>query len=295
MLRRTLRRLEQNSTKPYGPHLQHGLTEKFTVRDFRSEKTMTDTIIFPKEQADMRKIYHKLDFQHSKLHAIPRDLGQLPRAYMLRVLYVNQPALQTTLWSLLKENDDCPFDSYRHLDFVLRVALHQNWVVREKNQSDRKWYLSVHPSRSSDVLDIITSEREAQRRAESEQLGLDEKSREEERERTREAVDVAIRDLQHQLAVNVAVLQEQDRELVRDLPYVNGDGSIDYVWYREGGSTALLARTAAERSPPTGDAVGADGDENVDAAPEDEGRAPDEQPASEQADVADANGRPRRK
>lgn len=260
MLRRCLSRWQKkprNSSKPFGPE-RAGIGDFLQDRDFRDEKTMTHTQLFPREQADVRQIHKNLEFGKRRTFAIPRDLGELPRTYLLRVLFVNQPILQEDLWELLKTNDDCPFDSARHLDFVIRVALHQNWVVREKNQSDRRWYLAVHSSRASTMSKMIAEEQDQARAAETDaadkQAGVDDAAK----VAVDDALDFAIRDLQHQLTVNVSVLQEQDRELLKDLPYVTRTGALDFAWHMEGGSAALFAR-AASASTDEQSAAGSDG------------------------------------
>ena len=243
MLRASRRWLQLNSTKPCGPHMAHALPAR-AYQAFRSEEVMTEFTLNEVEQANMRVMNKKLSVETRSKHGLPRDLGELPRTYLLRTLFVNQPATQHDLWEMLKACDDCPFDSYRHLEFVLRVALHQNWVVREKNQADRKWYLSVHPQRSASVSEALQQEKEQSTRAALDSEAAAAERAEAEREASEEAVDLAIQDLQHQLTVNVAVLQEQDRQLARALPYVQADGSLDFAWYRDGGSPALLARAA---------------------------------------------------
>merc|ERR1711991_1025040 len=101
---------------------------------------------------------------------------------MLNTLYVNQPVLQQQLWALLKENDDCPFDSYEHLDDVIRIALHQNWLVREKNQTDRKWYLSVHKTRVAELSAALAEKRHAEAKADDETAAREAAARREEQD-----------------------------------------------------------------------------------------------------------------
>ena len=279
MLRRTAARFSaKNSTKPgkVGPHAswQEGPEQH---RAFWSEKTMTEWNLAEKEQANMRVMNKKLSVLQMKKHAIPRDLGELPRTYLLRCLFVNQPVTQHDLWELLKANADCPFDSYRHLEFVLRIALHQNWVMREKNQTDRKWYLSVHQQRSAVVSEALQNEKEAAARAKAEAEANAEEVARAEQEQVDEALELAIQDLQHQIMVNVAVLQEQDRDLVRSLPYVRPDGAIDFAWYREGGSETLLARAS-----------------EMPAQPEDGGAEEAGEPPMEEEEEAAADERQRR-
>ena len=234
---------------------------------WRDERMMTTDLRAPRETRDMRRATRKVDFEDSQAYAIPRDLGEIPRTYLLRTLFVNQPALQADLWQLLKDRDDCPFDSYAHLDMTLRVALHQNWVVREKNQSDRKWYLSVHPQRGDDIAAALAEGRNAEREAEAGAEAAAAAAAEERHATRREAVAAAIRDLQHQIAVNVAVLTEQDRTLLKELPYVQPDGSIDYCWYSEGGSEPFLTRVVdAPEAAATDDAADTTFDEEHDAA-----------------------------
>lgn len=241
-----LRKSSKQLFRPFGP-LRTGLGNQRTNEPFRTELTMTKQTTFPhKDSCDLRTLYHQVKkLKHTELFGLPRDLGELPRTYMLRTLFLNQPCLEPALWRLLKENDDCPFDSYDHLDMVIRVALHQNWITREKNQVDRKWYLSVHKSRSADIQKLVQAEKENSLRIESEAAAKETEANKLQAAERDEALDTAIRHLQHQITVNVAALLEQDPGLVRDLPFVRPDKAVDFAWHVEGGGEGLLARAAA--------------------------------------------------
>lgn len=242
MLRRSILTL----SRPKGP-LRTGLGNARSTNPYRSEIQITQYETFPnKEHANLRAVYVNVKkLKHTELFGLPRDLGEITRNYMLRTLFLNQPILEPQLWRILKDFDDCPFDSYDHLDMVIRVALHQNWLTREKNQTDRKWYLSVHKSRASDIQALLQSAKDADSAKAAAAASVEAAAAQQQQTEADEALDTAIRHLQHQICVNIATLAEQDPGLIKDLPFVRPDRSIDFAWHVEGGGDAILAQNAA--------------------------------------------------
>eukprot|EP00760_Papus_ankaliazontas_P030517 PhM_4_TR4874/c0_g1_i1/m.4843 len=96
--------------------------------------------------------------------AVPRDLGEIPREYMLRHLYFQQPTTSQQFWEELKKNPDIPFDSKKHLTLVLKMARIEGWVTFEKDQEANKFTLSVSREKYGEVQELVRAHREAERR-----------------------------------------------------------------------------------------------------------------------------------
>jgi hypothetical protein len=181
----------------------------------------------PAEDMDLRRMYARPMPNHP-LRAIPRDFGALPRNYALRLLYFSQPCKLADLWTLAKQNEDCPFDSRRHLKQVLEIASMQNWVRREKNQTDRMWYYSVHHSHAQAVEELLMAKKRAVDAAAERARDEAAEQQRADQERKATALDEAIHQLQQQLVKNVVKLQERDPAAVSRLSYVTKSGAVNF-------------------------------------------------------------------
>ena len=156
----------------------------------------------------------------------PRDLGELPRTYVIKILVLNQPITAVSLWSILKQRDDVPLDSLTHLEQVFRMAQEQHWVYKEKNQSDGLFYFYIHSSKNQAVQEMLRIER--QTLIQDQQVEHVDKNKEE-----NEAMDAEIRHLQNTLITNLSLLLKHNDPAIKEMPYINSSGSIDFEWYKQ--------------------------------------------------------------
>eukprot|EP00796_Vickermania_ingenoplastis_P005700 gene5700-4063_t len=178
MLRRTIQLL----SRPKGPPGQRPGREYRLITPFRSEVAMLSQESSPKFNTNIRELFKK-PLEMNNIKAIPRDLGELPRRFVLPLLFFHQPVQLLDLWELCKQHDDVPLDSAKHLRLVLKIAKLQHWVYAEKNQSDNKYYYYLHRSRVHEVQELIRQnevrqkekERDAERIAAEAQRALDAK------------------------------------------------------------------------------------------------------------------------
>jgi hypothetical protein len=190
--------------------------------------------------------------QH-KLRAIPRDLGQIPREYIIRLLYFNQPCTVDTLWTLSKADESCPFDSKKHMKQVLKIATLQDWVVYEKNQTNNLYFASVHPSKAKEAQDLLYVQRKQTEMAEREAAKKADAARQESKTKRNEGLDMAIQQLQHQLITCVVKLQEHDPALIEKLACVTPNGGIDFHWYNEERKKNMLAASSSSSNAEEGE------------------------------------------
>jgi hypothetical protein len=234
MLRRTLRALG----RPYGPNKSSSELRRDSA--CRSEVTMLKHTRDPKQFMDMRQAF-KTKIKISRTTAIPRDLGELPRNYALKLLFFNQPCVLPALWKLVKDRDDAPMDSMRHLRQVLKIARLQNWVYTEKNQTNNEWYFYIHKSRMDAVQEMILVEKNDKAREDTERATEAAEEQAAGVAQREEALDSTIRQLQHQLIATVVKIREHDPAVAAELPFVTGSGAVNVTWYRGPGDGTAQA------------------------------------------------------
>lgn len=175
-------------------------------------------------------IRERFKTHRNALRAVPRDLGEIPRNYALKSLFLQQPVKLLDLWESLKQRDDIPFDSSKHLRNVLKIAGKMKWVYAEKNQTNNMWYYYIHQSRVAEVQEMIRQDtilgKERERQKDIQQV-QEAESLEAERSA---ALDASIMALQNMLVQNVATIAEFDPEYTRGLPFVTESGSVNVAW-----------------------------------------------------------------
>nr|CCC89319.1 unnamed protein product [Trypanosoma congolense IL3000] len=215
--------------RPKGPQgLRPGKEYRRTV-PYRSEVTMLRLANNKAFNSNIRELFKK-PIMMNNIKAIPRDLGEIPRNYVLKLLLFHQPIRLVDLWNVCKEHDDVPLDSAKHLRLVLKIAKLQRWVYAEKNQTNNLYYYYIHQSRMREVQEMVRAAEVQKKERESLQHLQAEKERQEERERLAVALDDSIVALQQVLVSNIAQIQEFDPEYVREKPYVTEDGAVNVGW-----------------------------------------------------------------
>lgn len=162
-----------------------------------------------KFNGNIRELF-KRPLEQNNLKAIPRDLGELPRSFVLQLLLQHQPIRLVDLWELCKESPDVPLDSAKHLRLVLKVAKLQKWVYSEKNQTDNFFYYHLHRSRLQDVQRMI---RRAEIHAKDEERRLEKAAVERAQALLREkeaALDASILAVSQLIQQNVSAIRSFD-------------------------------------------------------------------------------------
>lgn len=240
MLRRTAACLG----RPKGPPGQVPGKEHRLVVPYRSEVTMLRLCGFKRFNSNVRELY-KQPLMRNNLKAIPRDLGELPRNYVVKQLFFHQPVRLLELWEVLKAKDDVPIDSAKHLRLVLKIAKAQRWVYAEKNQSNNYYYYYIHRSRVHEVQDMIRQDEVARKSEEAKQEAEATRKKQQEEDRNRTMLDESIQLLQSLLVNNLAAIQSHDPQYCQERPYVTEDGVVDVTWHWEGAAEVAKQRAAA--------------------------------------------------
>ncbi len=217
--------------RPYGPESTHIGRFEDTMPN-HTELHMATSKWTPgrPEFKALRAQYDRPETQ-KWIRSIPRDLGQIPRDYIIRLLYFNQPCTTDTLWTLAKADDACPLDSKRHMKMVMKIATLQNWIIFEKNQTNNLYYATVHPNKSKEAQDLLYQHRRKMELAETESAKKVDEVKKQVKTKRSEGLDMAITQLQHQLITCVVKLQEHNPALIKELPCVTESGGINFHWY----------------------------------------------------------------
>ncbi|CAD2215248.1 hypothetical protein AGDE_03336 [Angomonas deanei] len=217
--------------RPKGPPgLRPGKEYRLTV-PYRSEVTMLKTENKPVFNTNIRELFKK-PLVMNNLKAIPRDLGELPRNFLIKLLFFHQPIRLLDLWEVCKQQEDVPLDSAKHLRLVLKVARLQKWVYTEKNQTNNMYYYYVHQSRTHEVQKMVRADevarKEQENRAAEEAEGLQSQAEAEQQS----SLDSRIQAMQNILAHNIGSIRDYDPQYVEEKPYVTESGAVNFTWHR---------------------------------------------------------------
>lgn len=227
MLRLTTRAL----ARPYGP-LGRRIERDLRLADtYRTEVCMITHDRRAHFNSNVRARW-QMGIQASGSYAIPRDLGEIPREYILKNLQRNEPITLQRLFEVIKEKPDCPVDNRRHLRQVLRIARLQNWVYTEKNQTDNRWYYYIHPQKRPAMQELLRGEREAEKAVEREESETAARRIQDASNAQSAALDATIEALQRDLIKNVSKIREYDPEHANELPCSTPSGAVNLVWHR---------------------------------------------------------------
>lgn len=229
MLRRSLARLN----RPKGPLGQRPGKEYRLTVPYRSEVTMLRETGFKKFNSNIRELFKK-PLEQNNIKAVPRDLGELPRNYVVKLLFFHQPVRLLDLWEICKQHDDVPLDSARHLRLVMKIAKVQKWVYAEKNQSNNMYYFYVHQSRTHEVQQMVRQDEIAKREREAAAAAAEVRKAEAQRERAAQSLDDRIVALQNTLVSNMGHIRAFDPSFVEKKPYVMESGAVNCAWHWDG-------------------------------------------------------------
>lgn len=192
---------------------------------------------FKKFNSNIRELFKK-PLEQNNIKAVPRDLGELPRNYVVKLLFFHQPIRLLDLWELCKQHNDVPLDSARHLRLVLKIAKLQKWVYAEKNQTDNLYYYYVHQSRTHEVQQMVRQDEVVKRARETEAKAQAMQKEEERQTRQAQSLDDRIIALQNTLVSNVGHIRAFDPAFVDAKPYVMESGAVNCAWHWEGAVNA---------------------------------------------------------
>lgn len=102
-----------------GVHVPHG--EAFRGARFKA---------WPQQKVPAN--FSLLPEQRWSMLPIQRDTGKVPRNFVLKILYFQQPCAVEQLWRLCTQDSECVLDSKRHLREVLKQCRDEGFVTFSK-------------------------------------------------------------------------------------------------------------------------------------------------------------------
>lgn len=200
------------------------------------------------------------DEQRFRLKAMPRDIGRIPRDFVLSVVYQNQPCEVDKLWDMCSTDPRCVLDSKRHLRAVLKQAREEGWITFEKSQdvaaSESQWTCVLTRERFSEVKQIISGHVEASATSgvglRGANLAETTEALQAFKEMNEDAKATHLRLLKEQVKLTTERLRRFQRTEVDYLPYTDLNGKVQFMWWYE---TRDQTAPASETLPESDNAV----------------------------------------
>jgi hypothetical protein len=92
--------------------------------------------------------------QRWAMQPLPRDTGKVPRNFVLKMLYFEQPCPVDSLWQSCVQDAECVLDSRRHLRDVLKQCRDENFVTFEKDAA-AGWVCHLTRERFEEVRSMV--------------------------------------------------------------------------------------------------------------------------------------------
>jgi hypothetical protein len=206
-----------------GAHVPHGVAYRGA--------TMKQ---WPRQQLPAN--FKMLPEQRWRMQAMPRDTGKIPRDFVLKMLYQQQPCELDALWGHCTSDGNCVLDSKRHLRDVLKQCRDESFIFFEKDKVTDAWVCSLTRERYENVRTMVHSLNAEQ------QTPLDAGLRGAAAEETTafageyESMDEGakkehVTQLRRALEQSSSAVQQFQRSEVDYLPYTDLNGKVKFMWW----------------------------------------------------------------
>ncbi|RNF18064.1 uncharacterized protein Tco025E_04618 [Trypanosoma conorhini] len=207
----------------YGIHAPRGVVYHGAKMKHWPEQKIPENFNFTEEQRFRAK-------------AIPRDVGKIPRDFVLSVLYRHQPCEVSGLWEYCTNDPGVVLDSKRHLREVLQQAREEGFVTFERDPVSSEWLCFLARERFEEVRQIAAARAEASE-AHSGLRGFSATETSAYAERFKEMNDTAkeehLRRLEEEVKTTTRHLRSFQRKEVDYLPYTDLNGKVNFMWWYE--------------------------------------------------------------
>ncbi|KEG09417.1 hypothetical protein DQ04_05251020 [Trypanosoma grayi] len=242
-MRRTLRALWQ-----YGIHIPRGIVYGGAKMKNWPEQKIPDNFQFT-------------DVERFRAKAIPRDVGKIPRDFVLSVLYRHQPCEVSGLWEHCANDPEIVLDSKRHLREVLKQAREEGFIMFERDSVTNEWLCFITRERYEEVRQIACAKSEATD-VYSGMRGSSATETSAYAERFNEMNALAkedhVRRLEEEVAATTKHLRSFQRKEIDYLPYTDLNGKVNFMWWYE---TRDVKPSEGDALPGTpGASIGASGE-----------------------------------
>lgn len=235
MLRRVGRRLYQVGVHPGQRHVGAASMKEWPEQQLPENFSMT----------------HE---QRFTMRPFPRDVGRIPRDFVLQVLYQHQPVEVDQLWDRCLSNSGCVLDSKRHLRLVLKQCRDEGWIAFEKDPITDTWLCQLTRERFEEVRQASISKADRQMNTTTLKGQAAQKTAENAdkfQALTSEQRDAHLAKLREQLRATSPELQKFERTEVDYLPYTDLNGKVTFMWWYESREVRGTRQVPAPTVAPT--------------------------------------------
>lgn len=190
-------------------------------------------------QWPVQKIPDNFEFteeQRFRAKSIPRDVGKIPRDFVLSVLYRHQPCEVAGLWEHCANDPGVVLDSKRHLREVLKQAREEGFITFERDTVSNEWLCFLARERYEEVRQIAAARAEASE-VHSGLRGVSATETSAYAGRFREMNETAksehARRLEEEVAATTRHLRSFQRKEIDYLPYTDLNGKVNFMWWYE--------------------------------------------------------------
>ncbi|RNF00923.1 hypothetical protein TraAM80_07313 [Trypanosoma rangeli] len=207
----------------YGIHTPRGVAYHGAKMKHWPEQKIPENFKFTEEQRFRAK-------------AIPRDVGKIPRNFVLSVLYRHQPCEVGGLWEYCTNDPEVVLDSKRHLREVLQQAREEGFVTFERDPVSNEWLCFLTRERFEEVRQIAGAKAEVSE-VHSGLRGFSAAETSSYTERFKEMNETAkeehARRLEEEVTATTRHLRSFQRREVDYLPYTDLNGKVNFMWWYE--------------------------------------------------------------
>lgn len=174
--------------------------------------------------------------QRFKVKSIPRDVGKIPRDFVLSVLFRHQPCEVASLWTHCVSDPQIVLDSKKHLRDVLEQARAEGFISFEKDAVSHRWVCHLTRERFEDVRAIVAAKAEATEQYSSLRGAASTDTADFSgvfQQMNEEAKKEHLRILQEQVAETTEHLKKFQRTEIDYLPYTDLNGKVNFMWWYE--------------------------------------------------------------
>lgn len=206
-----------------GVHTPHGVSYNVARMKRWPVQRVPDNFKFTEEQRFRNK-------------SLPRDCGNIPRNFVLSVLYRHQPCEVSSLWEHCVHDPNIVLDSKHHLRSVLHQARAEGFISFEMDSVTQRWVCHLTRERFEEVRAIVAAKASATEtitnlrgHAATETAALSLRFQ----DMNNEMKMSHLRQLSEQVGTTTEHLRKFQRTEIDYLPYTDLNGKVNFMWWYE--------------------------------------------------------------
>lgn len=195
--------------------------------------------------------------QKLKMEPLPRDVGTIPRNFVLNVLYQHQPCEVEKIWEMVCEDSTTVLDSRKHLRAVLKQCREEGFIYFDRDAVTDGWICHLTRERFEEVKEIAKTTAQNATPASINVLrgsAVSETTASGEafQNLTLEEQDQHLKQLEEAVAATNESVRYLQRTEVEYLPYTDLNGKVNFMWWydvRDASSDQTFAQSLQMPQP----------------------------------------------